>query len=281
MHGQEIGRVVRSRGSGASSFSTRSAIFAARTLRIAPVQSRRAPGVPAGPAPVRRSFLHADTGIAGRPAGSRSDRQSLRCGAARRDSGGRAAPSLPPISRRRSPLARRRAPMASMVMPSRRQVSTSATGRRAARCISTSPSATRGRFGHLRDARQPVEPLLVAAVIARGGAEIALAGKGPADPGKVGLRGLAAAGLHQVGRQGDQDHALAPVDRDRPGSGEHSPFFARRLPSDRSRVSRDQAARSVGRPIQFDRAVGQHQPRAGDQPGQRVGRAVRVPRFRR
>ena len=121
--------------------------------------------------------------------------------------------------------------------------------------------------GHLRQARQPVEPVLIAAVIAGRGAQIALIGESLADAGQVGLRGVAAAFVQGIGRQGNQDHALAPVQQI--GTGQVAFTLVRAALAKGQKPGQPGPGGHIGRQRDpFHRTVGQNQPCAGDQLGQ-------------
>ena len=59
----------------------------------------------------------------------------------------------------------------------------------------------------MREARETVEPLLIAAVIVRRGAEEALAGMGTLHPAELGREIPGALHFQRIGRQRDEHHA--------------------------------------------------------------------------
>ena len=170
--------------------------------------------------------------------------------------------SAAPLSRR-SPLGRARVPIRSMVMCSRRQVSTSARRRRWARCISNVAQCHHRRRDPLGQPGAAGQPGVVAAVIARRGAQVDMARIAPAHRLDM-RRGRFGA----VGRgQGDQDHPRGPVQH----IAMRQPAIALVRPSLAQGQQPGQAliGGAVGRQGDpLDRAVGQHQPAADDQPRQ-------------
>ena len=126
----------------------------------------------------------------------------------------------------------------------------------------------------LRQQRQPVQPRLIAAIIAGGRPQKTLARKAAHHRQQIGAGGF---GLFQrVGRQGDQDHALPPFQQI--GALQMALPLGRATFADAQQPGQPRPCGQIGGQGQpFDRTVGQHQPRPRDQFRQsRVGQGGRV-----
>ena len=121
-----------------------------------------------------------------------------------------------------------------------------------------------GQAGGLADLSQRIQPGLIAPIIARGGAQMGKTRKATGDLHQISLRGR---GRQRIRWQGDQHHALPPIQKI--GTGQVTFALGRTAFAQGQKPRQPGIGGNVGGQRQpVHGTIGQHQPRADDEAGQ-------------